>query len=71
MRRGRGARGTAGKVPALLKVGATAAGATHGERRYVCGAIYRVVRVGFDNSLLREGALRVHNDGCDGTNSSH
>src|ERR1700719_3223857 len=37
---------TAGKVPALLKMG-------------------------FDNSLLREGALRVHNDGWDGTNSGH
>jgi hypothetical protein len=54
MRRGRDARGTAGRVPALL----------------TAGAIYGAVAVGFDNSLLREGALRVHN-GFNGTNSGH
>ena len=60
MRHGRDALGTAGKLPALLK-----AGATFG-RRYLCGGTGW-----FDNSLLQEGALRVHNDGCDGTNSGH
>jgi hypothetical protein len=62
MRRGRDALGTAGKVPALLTVGATV--------QLTAGPIYRAEAVGFDNSLLREGALRVHN-GFNGTNSGH